>query len=184
LFSQIQSKPEIEAQEVYRRMRSHTLTSGMGALIHDITGKTPPNPIQQDQLLQQQGRAFYDQQHEDHHLPQLQQRQQPQASQQTPHQQHPQQQQQNLNHFFQPGYTGIGAANQLPPLRSMVEVPVSGIDPVQQQPALHFQTTAQRQGRKMSQASGMSSGSHSSISSSEAYDQHSPCPYDSPLDSA
>jgi hypothetical protein len=187
LLSQIQSKPEIEAQEIYRRMRSHAPTSGMSVLIHDVTGAIPPSSLQQDQLLrhqyqqQQQGGALYDQQHEDHHLPRLQQCQQPQVSQQNPHRQHQQQQPQNPNPFFQSGYTGTGVANQLPPLRSVVKVPVSGIDPVQQ-PALGFQPTAQRQGRKTSQASGMSSGSHSSISSSEAYDQHSLSPQESPSD--
>lgn len=173
----------------------------MGALIQEVTSAIPANGVQRDertQLQQQQERAFYDQQqqqqqHEHHQLSQLQQRQHSQnelqqQQQQPPlHQQHQQQQQQqqpNTATFYQGSYTPSGqTANQLPPLRSIVEVPVSGTDAANLQqlpPGMHYPGMAQLPPRKTSQTSGTSSASQSSLSSLEAPDQPTLSPRDSP----
>lgn len=174
----------------------------MGALIQEVTSAIPANGVQRDertQLQQQQERAFYDQQqqqqqHEHHQLSQLQQRQHSQnelqqQQQQPPlHQQHQQQQQQqqqpNTATFYQGSYTPSGqTANQLPPLRSIVEVPVSGTDAANLQqlpPGMHYPGMAQLPPRKTSQTSVTSSASQSSLSSLEAPDQPTLSPRDSP----
>ncbi|KAM0697474.1 hypothetical protein Q7P36_002328 [Cladosporium allicinum] len=189
LLLQIQSRPELEAQQIYHRVRSHTPTSDMGALIQEVTNAIPANGLQRDERPQLQ-----QQQHEHHQLPQFQQRQHSQnelqQQQQTPlHQQHQQQQQQqqpNTATFYQGSYTPSGqTANQLPPLRSIVEVPVSGTDAANLQqlpPGMHYLGMAQLPPRKTSQTSGTSSTSHSSLSSLEAPDHPTLSPRDSPSD--
>lgn len=192
---QIQSRPELEAQQIYYRVRSHASTSDMGALIQEVTSAIPANGVQRDersqqQQQQQQGRAFYDEQlHENHQPPQLHQRQLSQQSELHQQQQQPshptlqQQTQPNTASFYQGSYPNAGqATNQLPPLRSIVEVPLSSTDAANVQqlpPSLNFPPIPQLRGRKTSQTSGVSSASHSSLSSA---DPHDLSPRDSPSD--
>jgi hypothetical protein len=162
----------------------------MGALIQEVTSAIPANGVQRDerpQQQQQQGRAFYDQHHPDNHqLPQLQHPQHTelqQQQQQSLHPQHQQPTQPNTATFYQNSYPNAGqATNQLPPLRSIVEVPVSSTDAANSQqvpPSLHFPPMPQLQARKTSQTSGVSSASHSSLSSMDANELS---PRDSPSD--
>ena len=190
---QLQLRPELEAQQIYHRVRSHTPTTDMGTLIQEVTSAMHANGVQRDerpQQQQQQGRAFYDQQHPDNHqLPQLPIIQHPQQNelQSQPHQplhpQHQQSTQPNTATFYQSSCPNAGqATNQLPPLRSIVEVPVSSTDAAnsQQLPqSLHFPPMPHLQARKTSQTSGISSASHSSLSSMDA---HELSPRDSPSD--
>ena len=163
----MQLRPELEAQEIYHRIRTDTHASDLGAFFHEATNDSVDVTLQHKP--QQQERQ-QNQQHKRN--PESLQHQQ---QQQRPHQHIPQypSQQQDLNTFLQTAYTTTGPTKQLPPLRSIAGIPTTGIDTTQQQPPQSFRTLTQR---SMSQVSAMSSGSYTSLPSSDGDSEQSLSP--------
>jgi len=142
----------------------------LGAYIHDAVSAMSDHASQQQQQpgqghSRQQMQPFYYGQQSPHH--ELTQQSQPHRLQQTS-QQYTQQQCPGLPNdqgiFAQPTLTSPSTGPQLPPLRSIVEMTAGGHNPVQLPQPLPALTT-----RNMSLASNMSSGSYTSLSSSEGY---------------
>lgn len=113
LITQIRSRPELEAQEVYRHIRENTHASDLGAFIHEATNALSDGTLQQQQQPSKQ----------QHRRLQHQQQSQPQQSQRKSLQQHPQQQEKDASTHL--GYNIVGSTNHLPPLRSVIEVPTA-----------------------------------------------------------
>lgn len=177
LIAQMQSRPEPEAQDIYHRLRTETHASDLGAFTHESTSAIIDGILkQQPQPQQTQKDPQHRRSHQNLHLQQQlnQQSQEQQEQQLTQRQTLPKPpHQQDLSAFLQPGYTITESTNQLPPLRSIVEVPTAGNNTTQQQLPQPFPPTRYR---KMSQVSAMSSGSYSSLSSSEGHSRQSLSP--------
>jgi hypothetical protein len=156
MIAQIQSRPEPEAREIYRHMRTKTHAGDLGAFIREITDTMSEGALRQQP---QQGQSYHYQQFErdrknSQHQYQLHLRSQ----------QHHLPQQQRPNTFFQPDYAVTGSTVRLPPLRSMVQVPIANINATQQlQSSQPLSLLAQR---NMSEVSAVSSDSHTNLSSS------------------
>lgn len=180
ILSQMQTRPDFEAQQIYERLRSNAHTNDLGALIHEVAGVLHPDASQQGQQQQQESPRSQEQhddqrrrslQHQPHFQPV-----QPQQSQQPQHQLSPTTQQ---TPFTQPNYSGSVSGPQLPPLRSVVGVPLLppvGASVPQRPLPQPFPSGHQR--RQMSMGSGVSSGSYSSLSSSDGHGGHSLSPRD------
>jgi hypothetical protein len=113
----MQSRPQPAAQEIFHHIRSCTHASDLGAFIHETTNAISGGTLQQQSEHRQP--CHYQQPERNHKNLQYQRRQLLQ--------------QQRPNAFFQPGYTTMGSTYELPPLRSIVGVPPSGINEIQQQ---------------------------------------------------
>jgi hypothetical protein len=162
----LHSRPEHEAEEVFSLLRAVPHIDDLGAFIHEaVTAMTRLQQQQQQQQGQSGGptQYYYHGQYGQHPLPQ--QEQQDQDQDQDPHQHqhqhqhHPQQHDQSM--FAHHSYTITTSTTQLPPLRSMVEIPTGGHDT-----AHHHQPFLPPSQRNMSLVSAMSSGSYTSLSSS------------------
>lgn len=157
---------------MFYRLRMHPSTGDLGAFIHEAVNAMSGDASQHQ--AQQQGQGYVGQQmlplqHGQpgrHHQPTQQyQQQQLQQSGQQNLQQHSPTQPNDQGIFAQPSYnTAAPAPNQLPPLRSIVELPTGGINSAQL-PQPYPRLTQ----RHMSQVSNMSSGSYTSLSSSDGY---------------
>lgn len=155
LVAALHSRTESEAQDIYNRVRSSTFSDDMGALIQEVRDATSPRPRLQQQLRPHQ-------QHQDASLHQLDRQQQ--HAQQS--QQMPQQQTMFSQSNLGPGHPAPGP--QLPPLRSIVDMPPAGISDVSHPLPQQF-PPLQQPIRHGSLTSGMSSGSYSSVSSSDGH---------------
>lgn len=150
----MQSRPEHDAQDIYRRIRSSADTKSLSSLIREVRDAVAAAASADDS----------------HAHPQPQPQQQPQPHQET-------NQQPNLppRTYGTPATspTTSGPAQQLPPLRSVVNMLPTGI---MQQPLTQHNPTRPTHSsqRQSSRASGMSDRSYSSISSSDGHLSASP----------
>ncbi|KAM0708799.1 hypothetical protein Q7P35_005452 [Cladosporium inversicolor] len=169
-IAQIQSRAELEAQEMVHQLRTNSHNSDIGSFIHEAVSITSGHASQQQpqglgQSTQQMQPLYYGQQNHHHETAHQSDQQQHQQTAQLHTQQPRPALQQDQRFFAQPSYTSRSsptAGPQLPPLRSVVEVPAGGHNSAQPpQPFPHFPQ------RNMSLGSNMSSGSYSSLSSSD-----------------
>jgi hypothetical protein len=165
LIAQMQSRPELEAREIYRHLRTKTHAGDLSALVREDTSAMSDCVLRQQP---QQGQFYHYHQPEGKH--ENSQHQQPQ--QQLPQQELPQQQ--RLDAFFQCSDTATGSTHQLPPLRSIVEVPRASVNTTkQQQPSQPFAFLTQR---NMSQTPAMLSDPYVALSLSAGHNGQSPFP--------
>lgn len=167
------------------QLRTNSHNSDIGSFIHEAVSITLGHASQQQQQPQGQGQStqqvqplYYRQQGHHHETTQQSGQQQLQQAAQLHTQQPRPVLQQNQGFFAQPSYTSPSsptAGPQLPPLRSVVEVPAGGHNSAQlPQPFPHIPQ------RNMSLGSNMSSGSYSSLSSSDGYGGQSLSPREGP----
>lgn len=139
------SSSEFGAQELYRHIRAGTHSEDFGAIIREVREAVDAEAMSQQQHQHQQ--------------------------------QQQQQQQQQYQHqvaLSQAGFSpsDTGPAPQLPPLRSVVDVPPTG-GGVSQQPLPQSFPPMRSSYRQSSLASAVSSAPYSSLSSSDGQDQQS-----------
>lgn len=180
LIAQLHSRPELEAQEIFHRLRTTSHSDNLGAFIHEaVSAMSDSDMQQQSHSEQQQGQMgqhfqpYYTERPGQHQ--QLTQQHQPQQQLQQSAQRQQPSQQQDQGIFVQPNYNTTTSATQLPPLRSVVEVPTGGHNtaPLPQP----FPPSARR---NPSQVSAMSSGSYTSLSSSDGRGGQSLSPRENP----
>lgn len=159
LITLMQLQPESEAFEIYHRIRESVHGGYLGSLVCELR-----DSISAGSWLQQQH------EHCEHHQNVF---RPPETtiSQQQAQKQYQCQQPQGV----QPGPTHsiTGSVNQLPPLRSVVEIPQASSRDSMPQPLIQLYPPAQPIQRRPIRASGMSIGSRSSLSSPGGHSQHS-----------
>ncbi|TLD05636.1 hypothetical protein E2P81_ATG10456 [Venturia nashicola] len=184
VIAQIHSRSDSDAQQIFHQLRADPNNRDLGNFIHDVAsnlsreGSQSQADVQQQQVqTSQPPQGFYNEQHNrqyDSTYPYQQQQQLPETAQRPQPVQNPAQQQDQTART-QSGFPAAPTATQLPPIRSMVELPPGGINPPQF--PLPFAPRAQRH---MSQASAVSSGSYSDLSSSEGHHGQSLSPQEVP----
>lgn len=160
LLTLMQSQPEIEALEVYHRVRTHPQDNDMSTLIHDARRICAATASPQQPPQHQQAPYSHQFQQRDHH-----QRIKPQTRPQ---------QQRSLNTSDGPSASATGTTSQLPPLRSIIQdlhTPAASSN-AKQQTTPETSSPARPAQHQISQASGMSNRSHLSLSSSDRQEQY------------